>query len=164
MVQPGKRIMATQYQKAVAGEITPEMQQVAKREKLPPEQIRDEIAAGRLVIPSNRIHLKGNDETGVKLAPIGIGRAVTVKINANIGASGYGEVLHRACTGYRKNNKDVYSSSGNADYDFDMNFQPYRGIKTQKEFYVRPDFYYEPRKVIFGCSISFSQNLSLIHI
>ncbi len=25
----------------------------------------------------------------------------------------------------RKNNKDVYSSSGNADYDFDMNFQPY---------------------------------------
>ena len=87
MVEPGKRIMATQYQKAVAGEITPEMQQVAKREKLPPEQIRDEIAAGKLIIPSNHIHLKGNDETGVKLAPIGIGRAVTVKINANIGAS-----------------------------------------------------------------------------
>ena len=58
----------------------------------------------------------------------------------------------------RKNNKEVYKSSGNADYDFDMNFQPYRGIKTQKEFYIRPDFYYEPRKVIFGCSISFSQN------
>jgi len=56
----------------------------------------------------------------------------------------------------RKNSKDVYNSSGRSDYDFDMNFQSYTGIKTQEEFFVRPDFYYEPRKIVIGCSISFN--------
>ena len=57
----------------------------------------------------------------------------------------------------RKNSRDVYNSSGRSDYDFDMNFASYTGIKTQEEFYIRPDFYYEPRKIIIGCSISFNQ-------
>jgi outer membrane receptor protein involved in Fe transport len=57
----------------------------------------------------------------------------------------------------RKNNKDVYSSSGTADYDYDMNFQSYIGIKSIEEFYIRPNYYYEPRKIIIGCSVSFSQ-------
>lgn len=78
----------TQYKQALAGRITPEMQRVAERESLPAETILAEVAAGRLVIPANRLHLAG--ETGhdaVKLDPCGIGRAVTTKINANIGAS-----------------------------------------------------------------------------
>ena len=79
--------MATQYQQARAGNVTAEMRRVARREHLPAETIRDELAAGRLVIPANRLHLAGSDRTGVKLDPIGIGRAVTTKINANIGAS-----------------------------------------------------------------------------
>ncbi len=57
----------------------------------------------------------------------------------------------------RKNCRDVYSSSGQADYDFDMNFQSYIGIQSQEEFYTRPDFYYEPRKILLGCSITFNQ-------
>lgn len=57
----------------------------------------------------------------------------------------------------KKNSKDVYNSSGRSDYDFDMNFQSYTGIKTQEEYFTRPDFYYEPRKIIIGCSIAFSQ-------
>ena len=69
----------TQYQKALIGEITPEMEIVAKKERLPAELIRDEVAAGRLVIPANRIHL----EKG--LIPVGIGVSVTTKINANLG-------------------------------------------------------------------------------
>ena len=79
--------MPTQYQHAVAGEITPEIERVAQRECLDTEEVRAEVAAGRLVIPANRLHLAGNAETGVKLDPIGIGRSATVKINANIGAS-----------------------------------------------------------------------------
>ena len=67
----------TQYQKALAGEITPEMEIVAKKERLSADLIRDEVAKGRLVIPANRIHL----EKG--LSPVGIGIAVTTKINAN---------------------------------------------------------------------------------
>jgi len=57
----------------------------------------------------------------------------------------------------RMNSRDVYSSSGRSDYDFDMNFQSYTGIKTQEDFYIRPDFYYEPRKIILGISIAFDQ-------
>ena len=81
--------MTTQYTQALAGTITPEMTAVATRENLPVETIREELAAGRLVIPANRLHLEGLNG-GVKLAPCAIGRAVTTKINANIGASPVG--------------------------------------------------------------------------
>ena len=79
--------MPTQYEQARANVTTPQMRRVAERENLPAEKVRQEVAAGRLVIPANRLHLAGNDQTGVKLDPIGIGRALTTKINANIGAS-----------------------------------------------------------------------------
>jgi len=67
--------------------VTEQMRRVAERERREPEFIRAEIAAGRLVVPANEIHLAGSEETGVRLDPVGIGRSVTTKINANIGAS-----------------------------------------------------------------------------
>lgn len=71
----------TQYQEAAAGRVTPEMEQVALNEHLSVETVCSQIAAGRMVIPANRIHLeKGLD-------PIGIGIAATCKINANLGNS-----------------------------------------------------------------------------
>jgi phosphomethylpyrimidine synthase len=63
------------------------MQRVAQREQLDAELIRGELAAGRAVIPANRLHLAGSGQAGVKLDPCGIGRALTTKINANIGTS-----------------------------------------------------------------------------
>ncbi|MCD6364339.1 MAG: phosphomethylpyrimidine synthase ThiC, partial [Planctomycetes bacterium] len=77
----------TQYEQAKAGVITDQMRQVGQYENLPAELIRDEIAAGRLVIPANRLHLEPTDKTNVTLKPCGIGRAVSTKINANIGTS-----------------------------------------------------------------------------
>ncbi len=77
----------TQYQQAREGIITPEMSRVAERENCSPELIRDELAAGKLVIPANRLHLTGTAAEAVRLDPCGIGPAVTTKINANIGAS-----------------------------------------------------------------------------
>jgi phosphomethylpyrimidine synthase len=71
----------TQILAARSGDITAEMQFVAEREKLAPELIRDEVAAGRMVIPANRVHL------GKHLEPMAIGIAATCKINANIGNS-----------------------------------------------------------------------------
>jgi phosphomethylpyrimidine synthase len=71
----------TQLEAARAGQITPEMAFVAKREHLTPETVREEVAAGRLVIPANRIHL------AARLEPVAIGIAATCKINANIGNS-----------------------------------------------------------------------------
>jgi phosphomethylpyrimidine synthase len=71
----------TQIEHARAGHITPAMEFVAKREDLPVETIRDEVAAGRMVIPANRVHL------ALRLEPMAIGIAATCKINANIGNS-----------------------------------------------------------------------------
>jgi phosphomethylpyrimidine synthase len=73
--------MTTQIIKARAGEITPEMEYVAKREALSVELIRDEVAAGRMVIPANTVHL------AKRLEPMCIGIASKTKINANIGNS-----------------------------------------------------------------------------
>ncbi len=71
----------TQIESARAGTITPEMEYVAERESLSPELIREEVAAGRMVIPANRVHL---DQ---QLEPMCIGIAASCKINANIGNS-----------------------------------------------------------------------------
>ena len=71
----------TQIEAARKGEITPEMEFVARRENLTPEIIRTEVASGRMVIPANKVHLKKN------LEPMCIGIGSTCKINANIGNS-----------------------------------------------------------------------------
>ena len=71
----------TQLEHARANTITPEMEYVAKRENLTPEKIREEMAAGRMVIPANTVHLAGN------LEPMCIGIAAGCKVNANIGNS-----------------------------------------------------------------------------
>jgi phosphomethylpyrimidine synthase len=71
----------TQIEAARRGEITPEMKYVADRERLSAELIRDEVAAGRMVIPANKVHLSK------KLEPMAIGIASACKINANIGNS-----------------------------------------------------------------------------
>jgi phosphomethylpyrimidine synthase len=69
----------TQMHYARKGTITEEMRHVAKREKVTPELIRDEVARGRMVIPANIYH------TG--LEPMCIGVNSNCKINANIGNS-----------------------------------------------------------------------------
>jgi phosphomethylpyrimidine synthase len=73
--------LVTQMQFARSGHITNAMRRVAEREGLPPQVIRDEVAAGRLVIPANVGHL------AKRLDPMAIGRVAKVKINANIGNS-----------------------------------------------------------------------------
>ena len=61
------------------GMITEEMLYVAEREKISPEMVRDEVAAGRMIIPANINH--------PELEPMCIGVASLCKINANIGNS-----------------------------------------------------------------------------
>ena len=77
----------TQYEQARAGVITPEMTRVAQREGIDAATVRDELAAGRLVIPANRVHLAGAGGSRTRLDPCGIGRVLATKINANIGTS-----------------------------------------------------------------------------
>jgi phosphomethylpyrimidine synthase len=71
--------MATQIQKARAGQVTAEMQEVAADEGLAAEEVRYRVAAGTVVIPKNMHH---------DFHPVGIGQGLRTKVNANIGASG----------------------------------------------------------------------------
>ena len=79
--EPG-RTPVTQLEHARAGVVTPEMRRVAEREPhLSAEQVRAEVASGRMIIPANKVHLS------YSLDPMCIGRASKTKINANMGAS-----------------------------------------------------------------------------
>ena len=69
----------TQLHFARQGMITDEMRFVAEHERLAPETVRFEVAAGRLIIPANINH--------PELEPLAIGVAARCKINANIGNS-----------------------------------------------------------------------------
>jgi phosphomethylpyrimidine synthase len=61
------------------GVVTPEMKRVAEREEMEAEEVRSEVARGRMVIPANVNH--------VSLDPMAIGINARCKINANIGNS-----------------------------------------------------------------------------
>ncbi|MBR7130641.1 MAG: phosphomethylpyrimidine synthase ThiC [Lentisphaeria bacterium] len=60
-------------------QFTPQIMRVAEREKRDPQFILDRVASGRIVIPANINHHA--------LDPMGIGRELMIKINANIGTS-----------------------------------------------------------------------------
>jgi len=61
------------------GELTKEMSYVAKVEGVSENLVMDEVAKGRIIIPANVNH--------INLKPMGIGRKLKTKINANIGNS-----------------------------------------------------------------------------
>jgi len=75
--KPGANV--TQMHYARRGEITQEMEYVARREGLDAEIVREEIATGRAILPNNINHPESE--------PMIIGRRFLVKINANIGNS-----------------------------------------------------------------------------
>jgi phosphomethylpyrimidine synthase len=74
---PGKTV--TQMHYARRGLVTPEMHFAALRENLEPELVREELARGRAILPSNINHPESE--------PMLIGRNFLVKVNANIGNS-----------------------------------------------------------------------------
>ncbi|MBV8207383.1 MAG: phosphomethylpyrimidine synthase ThiC [Acidobacteria bacterium] len=69
----------SQMHYARLGIVTEEMAYIAARERLAPEAVRGEVAAGRMIIPANINH--------PELEPMAIGVASKCKINANIGNS-----------------------------------------------------------------------------
>ncbi|HEY3675962.1 MAG TPA: phosphomethylpyrimidine synthase ThiC [Candidatus Tumulicola sp.] len=75
--KPGANVSQMHY--ARRGEVTPEMEFIAIREGLDPQIVREEVARGRAIIPSNVNHPESE--------PMIIGRRFLVKINANIGNS-----------------------------------------------------------------------------
>ncbi|MBW2039972.1 MAG: phosphomethylpyrimidine synthase ThiC [Deltaproteobacteria bacterium] len=72
-------MIETQFAKARKGEVTPEIEEVAREEGMELQALMGWVAEGKVVIPANRAH-RG-------LRPKGIGEGLTVKVNANIGTS-----------------------------------------------------------------------------
>ena len=69
----------TQMAEAKAGRITPAMEAVAGREGVGVEVLRDRVARGEVVILKNEKHEIDK--------PVGVGKGLTTKVNANIGTS-----------------------------------------------------------------------------
>jgi len=79
IAERGTKAPVTQLAYARRGEITREMEFIAVREGVPAKLVRDEVAAGRAIIPANIRHPESE--------PMIIGSRFLVKVNANIGNS-----------------------------------------------------------------------------
>ena len=74
--------LVTQMDYARAGQITPQMKEVAEREHRDPEYIRERVADGRIAIPANIVHIKKG------MRAFGVGDGLSTKVNVNLGISG----------------------------------------------------------------------------
>jgi phosphomethylpyrimidine synthase len=69
----------TQLELAKQGVISPQIKQVAQQEDVSQDVVQQHTAEGKIVIPYNVNH--------ASVVPCGIGKGLTVKVNANIGTS-----------------------------------------------------------------------------
>lgn len=74
--------LVTQIDFARAGQITPQVKEVAEREHRDPEYIRERVADGRIAIPANIVHIKKG------MRAFGVGEGLSTKVNVNLGISG----------------------------------------------------------------------------
>ena len=74
--------LVTQIDFARAGQITPQMKEVAEREHRDPGYIRERVADGRIAIPANIVHIKKG------MRAFGVGEGLSTKVNVNLGISG----------------------------------------------------------------------------
>ena len=111
----------TQLACARRGIITPEMEFIAIRENLTPEFVRDEVAAGRAIIPANVKH--------PEVEPMIIGRNFLVKINANIGNSALASCIEEEVEKLR------WATKWGADTVMDLSTGP--NIHATREWILR---------------------------
>ncbi|MEV5079343.1 phosphomethylpyrimidine synthase ThiC [Streptomyces sp. NPDC056159] len=111
----------TQLAYARRGEITPEMEFVAIRENVAPETVREEIAAGRAVLPANVNH--------PEIEPMIIGKRFLVKVNANIGNSAVTSSIEEEVE------KMTWATRWGADTVMDLSTG--RNIHTTREWVLR---------------------------
>lgn len=115
----GKNV--TQLHYAKKGIITPEMEFIAIRENMNPEIIRDEVAKGRAIIPSNINH--------PEIEPMIIGRNFHVKINANMGNSAVTSSIEEEVE------KMTWATRWGADTIMDLSTG--KNIHTTREWIIR---------------------------
>lgn len=111
----------TQLHYAKKGIITPEMEFIAIRENMEPEFVREEVAKGRAIIPSNINH--------PEMEPMIIGRNFHVKINANIGNSAVSSSIEEEVE------KMTWATRWGADTIMDLSTG--KNIHTTREWIIR---------------------------
>ncbi len=111
----------TQMRYAREGVVTPEMEFIGIREGIDPEYVRQEVALGRAIIPSNINH----PET----EPMIIGRNFLVKVNANIGNSAITSSIEEEVE------KMLWATRWGADTVMDLSTG--RDIHTTREWILR---------------------------
>ncbi|GII03409.1 phosphomethylpyrimidine synthase ThiC [Planobispora takensis] len=111
----------TQLAYARRGQITREMEFVAVREGVTPEFVREEVAAGRAIIPANVNHPESE--------PMIIGRNFLVKVNANIGNSAVTSTIQEEV------DKMTWATRWGADTVMDLSTG--RNIHTTREWIIR---------------------------
>jgi phosphomethylpyrimidine synthase len=111
----------TQLHYARKGEITPEMQFVATREGVSADLVREEIAAGRAILPANINHPESE--------PMVIGSKFLVKVNANIGNSAVSSSIEEEVQ------KLTWATRWGADTVMDLSTGP--DIHTTREWILR---------------------------
>ncbi|EGQ25992.1 phosphomethylpyrimidine synthase ThiC [Mammaliicoccus sciuri] len=115
----GKNV--TQMHYARKGMITPEMEFIAIREGVESELVRDEVARGRAIIPSNINHPEAE--------PMIIGSKFHVKINANIGNSAVSSSIAEEVE------KMTWATRWGADNIMDLSTG--KNIHTTREWIIR---------------------------
>src|ERR1700688_4524804 len=121
LLRATRRRRVTQLHYARRGEVTAEMDFVAVREGLEPEFVRDEVARGRAIIPSNINHPESE--------PMAIGRNFLVKVNANIGNSAVTSSVEEEVE------KLSWATRWGADTVMDLSTGP--AIHTTREWIIR---------------------------
>ncbi|MEK4462805.1 phosphomethylpyrimidine synthase ThiC [Paenibacillus sp. FSL H8-0315] len=115
----GRNVSQMHY--ARKGIISSEMEYVAIRENVAPEFVRDEVARGRAIIPSNINHPESE--------PMIIGRNFLVKINANIGNSAVSSSIEEEVEKMR------WATRWGADNIMDLSTG--KNIHTTREWIIR---------------------------
>ena len=111
----------TQLHYARQGIVTPEMEFIGLREGIDPEYVRQEVARGRAIIPSNINHPESE--------PMIIGRNFLVKVNANIGNSAITSSIEEEVE------KMLWATRWGADTVMDLSTG--RDIHTTREWILR---------------------------
>ena len=116
------RTYTTQMDAARRGIVTPELETVAKKERMTAQELLPLVASGKVVIPANRLH--------TCLDPEGIGSTLRTKINVNLGVS-------RDCKDYNVEMQKVMEAvnlGGDAIMDLSShgNTQPFRQKLTHE--------------------------------
>ncbi|MGA7418964.1 MAG: phosphomethylpyrimidine synthase ThiC, partial [Acidimicrobiales bacterium] len=111
----------TQRHYARQGRITEEMRFAALREGVDPEVVRQELAAGRAILPANVNHPESE--------PMVIGKRFLVKVNANIGNSSVTSSIAEEV------DKLIWASRWGADTVMDLSTGP--DIHTTREWIIR---------------------------